>query len=876
MAGTRILKQTDAAERARLLEVASYDVALDLTVGDKTFVSLTTVEFGCSEPGASTEIELAAENIRSATLNGEPVDTAGYTPEAGLTLTGLAADNTLVIEADCAYSTAGQGLHRMVDGVDGEVYLYSQFEVADAQRMFACFDQPDLKAEFTLRVTVPEHWRAISNMPVASEEPLERASAGEGRAERSASGSQSASGRPSGGFTLPKAKVVHFEKAPRMSTYLYALCAGPYHEVTTEHDGIVYGLYCRESMKQYLDAEGVFEITRQGFDHFHANFGVRYPLPKYDQVFAPEYNMGAMENYGCVTIAEASYLFRSQVTDFELEQRANVILHEMAHMWFGDLVTMRWWDDLWLNESFADWAAHWANVEATKYSEAWTTFLSLRKTWGYRQDQLSSTHPVYTDMPDLEAVAANFDGITYAKGASILKQLVAYVGIEPFLAGLRDYFGKHQWGNATFGDLLSSLESASGRELREWAAQWLETMQVNTLRPEVSVDGDGNYTSVAVRQEAPADYPTLRTHRIGVGLYDLVDGKLVKRDRIELDVAGELTEIPGLAGVRQPDVLLLNDEDLTYAKIRLDERSLATVVDHVAAFESSLSRALVWTAAFDMVRDAEMAASDFVRLVASGLPAERDINIVTAILRQVGTAISLFATPEHAPELRALAAKAAKDAMSAAEPGSGFHLQWTKAFADLARDEADLAMLRGWLAGEGVPAGLSVDTDLRWHLIIALAGKGAVGRAEIDAELERDNTADGQRKATIAGASLPDAESKAAVWERLTTDSELANWAQRSMQLGFWHPDQLELTADYVVKFLASVPVVWEMRNTTVAMEYASMGFPRLYVDEKTLTLVDAWLSEGDRPDAMRRFIAEGRDDIARALRARARDAVTG
>ena len=847
MAGTRILKQTDATERARLLEVASYDVALDLTVGDKTFVSLTTVEFGCSEPGASTEIELTAENIRSATLNGEPVDTAGYTPEAGLTLTGLAAGNTLIIEADCAYSTAGQGLHRMVDGVDGEVYLYSQFEVADAQRMFACFDQPDLKAEFTLRVTVPEHWRAISNMPVASEELLERA--------------------------YDKAKIVHFDKAPRMSTYLYALCAGPYHEVTTEHDGIVYGLYCRESMKQYLDAEGVFEITRQGFDHFHEHFGVRYPLPKYDQVFAPEYNMGAMENYGCVTIAEASYLFRSQVTDFELEQRANVILHEMAHMWFGDLVTMRWWDDLWLNESFADWASHWANVEATKYNEAWTTFLSLRKTWGYRQDQLSSTHPVYTAMPDLEAVAANFDGITYAKGASILKQLVAYVGIEPFLAGLRDYFGKHQWGNATFGDLLSSLESASGRELRDWAAQWLETMQVNTLRPEVSVDADGNYTAVAIRQEAPADYPTLRTHRIGVGLYDLTGGKLVKRDRIELDVAGELTELPQLLGVRRPDVLLLNDEDLTYAKIRLDDRSLATVVEHVATFESSLSRALVWTAAFDMVRDAEMAASDFVKLVVSGLPTERDINIVTAVLRQLGQAISVYATPEHSAALRTDAAAAAKGAMLAAQPGSGFHLQWTKAFSDLARDEADVAMLRGWLDGVDVPAGLTVDTDLRWHLLISLAGKGAVGRAEIDAELERDNTADGQRKATIADASLPDAASKAAVWEKLTTDPELANWAQRSMQMGFWHPDQRELTAAYVSKFLDSVPVVWEMRNTTVAMEYASIGFPRLYVDESTLALVDAWLADGERPDAMRRFIAEGRDDIARGLDARARDA---
>ncbi|GLZ75835.1 aminopeptidase N [Actinorhabdospora filicis] len=847
MAGTRILKQTEAAERARILEVASYDVALDLTVGDKTFVSKTTVSFSCSEPGASTSIDLAAEHIRYATLNGEAVDTAGYSPETGLALVGLAAENTLVIEADCLYNHAGQGLHRMVDAVDGEAYLYSQFEVADAQRMFACFDQPDLKAEFVLHVTVPEHWRGISNMPVASEEPLDR--------------------------EFDKAKVVHFETAPRMSTYLYALCAGPYHEVLDEHDGIGLGLYCRQSMKQYLDAEGVFEITRQGFDHFNGKFGVKYPLPKYDQVFAPEYNMGAMENYGCVTIAEASYLFRSQVTDFELEQRANVILHEMAHMWFGDLVTMRWWDDLWLNESFADWASHWANVEATRYTEAWTTFLAMRKTWGYRQDQMSSTHPVYADMPDLEAVAANFDGITYAKGASILKQLVAYVGIDPFLAGLRAYFEKHQWGNATFSDLLSALEAASGRELRDWAAQWLETVQVNTLRPVVEVDGDGNYTSVAIRQEAPAEHPTLRTHRIGVGLYDLVDGKLVRREAIELDVAGELTGVPQLTGVRRPDVLLLNDEDLTYAKIRLDEHSLATVVDHVAAFESSLPRALIWTAAFDMVRDAEMSASDFVKLIATGLPAERDINIVTALLRNLGAAINLYATPENAPALRAIAATAAREAMLAAEPGSGFQLQWTKAFTDLARDEADVTLVKGWLDGAAVPDGLTVDTDLRWHIVIGLAGVGALSQADVDAELERDNTADGQRKAATAGAAIPDADSKAAVWARLAADAELPNWAQRALLSGFWHADQRELTAEYVVKFLDSVPEVWNMRNTTIAMEYVAMAFPRLYVDDATLALVDEWLTDDSRPDMMRRFVAEGRDDIARALAARARDA---
>ncbi|HEY0699921.1 MAG TPA: aminopeptidase N, partial [Micromonospora sp.] len=551
--------------------------------GNRTFRSVTEVRFRCAEPGASTFIEVAADSVRSATLNGEPVDISGWSAEAGLRLTGLAAENTLVVEGDFLYSASGQGLHRSVDPVDGETYLYSQFETADAQRVFACFDQPDLKSVYTWHASVPAHWRVVSNMPVEREEP-----AGE------------------------DTRTVHFATSPRMSTYVTALCAGPYHEVRYTHDGIDLGYFCRASMAEYLDADDLHLITTQGFDFFHEQFGVRYPLPKYDQLWVPDFNAGAMENFGCVTNAESHYIFRSQVTDYEYEQRANTVLHELAHMWFGDLVTMRWWNDLWLNESFAEWASHWANTNATRFTDAWTTFLSVRKNWGYRQDQLSSTHPVYCEMPDLEAVEVNFDGITYAKGASVIKQLVAYVGIEPFLAGLRAYFGKHAWGNATFDDLLSELEAASGRELRKFAAQWLETAQVNTLRPEVSIGADGSYQRVAVRQEAPADYPTLRTHRIGVGLYDLADGRLVRRDRIEVDVTGERTELTQLAGVPAAEVLLLNDDDRTYAKLRLDERSMAGVVQHIAGLDSSLARALCWAAAWDMVRDAELATRDYL------------------------------------------------------------------------------------------------------------------------------------------------------------------------------------------------------------------------------------------------------------------------
>src|SRR5439155_2813159 len=447
-----------------------------------------------------------------------------------------------------------------------------------------------------------------------------------------------------------------------------------------------------------------------------------------------------------------------------------------AHMWFGDLVTMRWWDDLWLNESFAEWASHWCSSEATRFTDAWTTFLSLRKAWGYRQDQLSSTHPIYCDILDVTAVEVNFDGITYAKGAGVIKQLVAYVGREAFVTGLRAYFRAHAWGNATFDDLLGALERSSGRELRKFAAEWLETAQVNTLRTDVAVDADGNYTSVAVLQEAPAEYPTLRTHRIAIGLYDLVEGApgeratLVRRERIEVDVEGARTEIPALAGARQPDVLLLNDDDLSYTKIRLDERSLATIVDHIAGFPSSLPRGLVWAAAWDMVRDAEMATRDYVRLVVAGLPHEPHVNLVTVILRQVQGALSLYADPAWAPTGRRDLADAAAGALRAAAPGSGLQLAWARGFVTAARSDADFAVLRGWLDGVDVPPGLTVDTELRWSLLQALVAGGAAGPEEIEAELDTDRTASGEREAALARALVPAAGAKAETWRRLVDD----------------------------------------------------------------------------------------------------------
>jgi aminopeptidase N len=850
VAGVRILTQIEAAERARLLDVTAYDITLDLTdgtggPGERTFRSISRIRFSCAEPGASSFIEVAAERLHSAQLNGAPVDTSAWTAEAGLELSDLAAENTLEIEGDFLYTNSGQGLHRTVDPVDKEVYLYSQFETADAQQVFACFDQPDLKSVFTWHAVVPAHWKVFSTSVID-------------RVER-----DEAEGT----------RTVHFVQSVRMSTYFTALCAGPYHEVRETHDGIDLGLFVRDSMKQYLDADNLFLLTRQGFDFFHSQFRRRYPLPKYDQVWVPDFNAGAMENFGCIVHAESAYIFRSQVTDYEHERRANTILHELAHMWFGDLVTMRWWDDIWLNESFAEWAAHWANAEATRFSDAWTTFLTVRKNWGYRQDQLSSTHPVYAEMPDVAAVEANFDGITYAKGASVIKQVVTYVGLDAFLQGLRAYFEAHAWGNATFDDLLTALETASGKRLREFVSLWLETAQVNTLRPQIELAADGTYASVDVLQEAPAEHPTLRTHRIAIGLYDLDGDRLVRRNRIDVTVSGASTPVPELAGVRVPDVLLLNDDDLTYTKLRLDDRSMSTVLDHLTGFESSLARALCWMAAWDMTRDAELATRDYIRLVCSALPAESDINLVTLALRQAVQALQQYADPAWTATGLKMIADMCRTAVATAEPGSGHQIAWARGYASAASEPADLEVLAGWRNGEGLPKGLVVDTDMRWTLLAPLVAHGVASPAEIEAEFAQDRTVGGERHAATARALIPTAQAKAETWRLLTAEQQPINSIQRAMLLGFYHWTQTEITEPYITLYFEVVDRIWETRDTEPGSEFMLLGFPGLHIRQSTVDAVDAWLAEPGHAPQLRRLVADGRDGLLRSLAARARDA---
>jgi aminopeptidase N len=843
------LTRDEARTRARLLAVDAYDVHLDLTTGDKTFRSETLARFRASEAGASVRIDLAADSVRSVTLNGVELDPFEISVAGGLRLPDLAADNELRVVADCLYMHTGEGMHRFVDPADGEVYLYTQFEANEAHRVYACFDQPDLKAVFNLTVDGPEAWTVLSNEPVTSMEPLRD---GVSR------------------WT--------FAPTPKVSTYITVICAGPFYGLTDTYDradgtSIPLGFYCRASLGSYLDPDELIELTRQGFAFFEEQFGRRYPFTKYDQVGVAEFNAGAMENSGCVTFHEDYFVFRSKVTDALRDSRANTLLHEMAHMWFGDLVTMRWWDDLWLNESFAEFMAYDSGARATRFASSWTSFATGRKAWGYRQDQLPSTHPIVADAPDIETVKANFDGITYAKGASVLRQLVAWVGADEFMAGLRAYFDKHAWGNTTLADLLVELEETSGRDLTLWSKEWLETAGCNTLRPEYELSPDGTYTSLSVLQDAPADHPTLRSHRIAIGLYDREGEHLVRRRRVEIDVEGSRTQVPELVGEHQPDLLLVNDDDLTFAKIRLDERSLRTLSSGLGRLESSLARALCWSAAWDMTRDAEMRGRDFVTLVANRVGAETDITTVQTVLGQATLAIDVYVDPAQAETSRRELAASLTTLIQEAEPESDLQLAYVRALGRAASTPEALDLLSGLLDGSVVLEGLVVDADLRWRLIRRLVQTGRLSDPAIDAELANDVTSNGQREAATVRAARPTAEAKAEAWRAVVDQDELPNSLQAATILGFADPAQPDLLRPYVQRYFDSVADVWEQRTIEMASNVAIGLFPGHFVEQGTVDLTTAYLDEHpDLAPALARLLAEGRDGIERALRARAAD----
>ncbi len=852
------LTRVEARERASVVATRSYEVELDLTTGPEAFRAVTTVRFA-GTPGASTFIDLIAREVVSVDLNGASLDPAEVFADSRIALPQLAAENVLTIVSDQLYTNTGEGLHRFVDPADGEVYLYSQFEVPDSRRMFAVFEQPDLKATFRFTVTAPARWQVISNQPTPEAVPV-------------------------GGRDDEAAAVWAFEPTPVMSSYITALIAGPYREVRSEltsADGrvIPLGVFCRASLFDYLDADYIFDKTREGFEFFEREFDYPYPFDKYDQIFAPEYNMGAMENVGAVTFTEA-YVFRSQVTDAMRERRVVTILHELAHMWFGDLVTMRWWNDLWLNESFAEYMSTLGVAEATEWSDCWTTFVASEKSWAYRQDQRPSAHPSGAEIRDLEDVQVNFDGITYAKGASVLKQLVAWVGREPFMRGVHEYFVKHHHSNTELVDLLTELEAQSGRDLTGWSQKWLETAGVNTLRPVFTLDDEGRYASFAIEQTGqatdpePAEEPTLRPHRIAVGLYEDQGGRLVRAKRIELDVDGPLTEVAALVGEAQPALLLLNDDDLTYAKIRLDDRSLATATARIRDIDDPLARALVWGTLWDQTRDAEFPPSRFVDVVLAGVAAETNSTTLRTLINQLLLAAGSYVTPERRAATLSKVADALWQLALAAAPGSDLQFQFVKAFAQLAASDAQLDTVLALLEERAPLEGLDIDTDLGWELLISLAAGGRATREEIEATLAEDRTASGQQSAAHAHAALPTVDDKARAWASVFDEAGLPNAIVRATGLGFLRAHDLALLEPYIERFFDAALGIYQSRSHAIVEEIVDGFYPAPLASETLRAATVAWLGANvDAPPALRRMIVEHLAGVERALAAQAADA---
>jgi len=867
-----VLTRDEARQRAETVREVSYAVALDLTGDAHTFRSTTRVTFAASQ-GADTVIDLVAERVHRAELNGAPLP-ADDLAEGRLHLRGLAADNELLVEADCAYERTGVGLHRFADPVDGAVYLHTQFEPFDAHRVYACFDQPDLKAPFALTVTAPSDWVVLSNT-VESD-----------RAEVT---------------TAPGAEATRWTFPPTLpiSTYLTALVAGPFKGVQRTHEGIELGWWARASLFPYLeaDADELFTVTAQGFDYFQSVFAIPYPFGRYDQVLVPEFNFGAMENPGCVTYNEA-YVFRSAVTDARRQARASTILHEMAHMWFGNLVTMRWWDDLWLNESFATYMGHRALVEATRFTDAWAAFAAQLKAWALEQDQLPSTHPITADLVDTDAIRTHFDGITYAKGASVLKQLVAWVGDEGFFAGIRDYFARHEYGNAELADFLGALEEASGRDLAAWSQEWLETSGVETLTVERE---DGGVRLTPLPPEVGDDLT--RRHRLTVGAYGDAGAAatspatgadagptgqpLSRLAHATVDVPGQPTGVVLGAGASargapatgwpapEAPIVLPNDTDDAFVKLRLDERTVAALGERLGDLDDAVASAVAWGALWEQVRDAELPAGDLVDLVARHAAALSDLTALQLVQRRGVAAADRYGAPTRRADAHARLLAAAQHALKGCAPGGDHQLAWVQHLIEVgpATDVDHRAWLVGLLRGEAEVPGLAVDQDLRWSLIVRLSADGAADEEVVAAELERDPTDLGVRRAATARAARPGAGSKEHAWQALLTDRELPLATLRAMASGFWRYGQEEVLAAFAERYPEAVAAAWRDRNLEEALSLTRQLYPSTVITERTLEIADGVLADDDLPDPARRVVSEERAGTARALAARQADA---
>ncbi|MCQ4204037.1 aminopeptidase N [Streptomyces sp. NPDC058783] len=825
-----VLTRDEAQTRSRLLDVHHYAIDLDLTRGDDTFDSRTVIRFTVRGDTDSTDtfVEVKPAELRAVTLDGQPLDPAAL-DENRLALKNLApGEHELRVDAAMRYSRTGEGMHRFTDPTDGETYVYTQLFLDDVQRVYAAFDQPDLKAVFDLTVTAPEGWTVLAN----------------GITEHTGDGRWKAA------------------TTPLISTYLVAVAAGPWHSVRTEHRGLPFGIHCRRSLAPHLDADAdeLFDVTRACFDRYHEKFTEPYPFDSYDQAFVPEFNAGAMENPGLVTFRD-EFVFRSAVTETQRQTRAMVVAHEMAHMWFGDLVTLRWWDDIWLNESFAEYMGYQTTAEATRFTDTWTDFGVTRKAWGYDADQRPSTHPVAPeDVRDTASALLNFDGISYAKGASALRQLVAWLGEKDFLAGINTHFERHKFANASLADFIDSLAAATDRDVHAWADAWLRTTGVDTLTPGIAGDNGSRVLTVHRTGERP--------HRIAVGLYDQdpgEEGRLTPRERLDIDVPQDGPRPIG----KLPALVVLNDGDLSYAKIRFDADSFRAVRESLSGLPDPLTRAVVWNALRDAVRDGELPAATYLDIARTHLPHETDLALVDGVLAfAAGQVADRYVTPEQRPAALNTLAELCRDLIRRTEDGDhpGLRLIAVRHRISTAAHPDTIA---AWLADGTVPGGPELDPELRWRILTRLAVLGATDEAAIAAELASDPSATGQEGAARCRAALPDAEAKARAWDAMFASDDLSNYLFTATAQGFWQPEQADLVAGYVPRYYTEAVALAARRGPAIADAAGRWAFPAHAVDADTLRLGQECLAGADPIPALRRKLTDQLDDLARALRVR-------
>ena len=825
------LTRLEAEARSALINVTGYRVELDLAQGATTFESSSTVRFTCTEPGASTFLDVKPNQLHRVTLNGVDLDLTSFDGER-IELTGLAAGNEVVATATMRYSNDGQGLHRAVDSADEQHYVYGHSFLDAAPRVFGCFDQPDLKAPYDVRVTAPPEWIVLGN----------------GAATRTGAGT----------WVLATTKP--------LATYFFTVCAGPYVSVTTVHDGIPLGIHARASLREPLErqAEQMLTITAQSFDYYHRLFGIRYPFGEYHQVFVPEFNAGAMENPGCVTLRD-QYVFRGAMTHDEVLTRSSTITHEMAHMWFGDLVTMQWWDDLWLNESFAEYMSHRTLSEATEFTDAWVDSSMARKPWGYAAERMPSTHPVAgSPAPDAQSALQNFDGISYAKGAATLRQLIAHIGDAAFISGVAQYLRSHAYGNAALVDFLGAMERASGQDLQGWADAWLRTAGLDAVSVE-TVSDQGSIASATVRRTPPQAYPAARPHSIDVAGF--TTGAEVFR--VLTTVEEDETDLPELVGRPAANMLVPNATDLTWATIKLDPATVAAAPAELSAVPQAQARAVVWTALIDGVALAEIDPRHLLAVMATCWAHESNQSIINRVgLLMTQRIIPSFIAPGERDDAQAVIATAAASMFAAAEAGSSRALL---AARYLATSSADEDLLRRWAGGEGLPEGLEGDSDFRWVVVGNLARRGAIGSAGLHVALEQDRTMAGNLKWLQAKASEPDPAAKVWAWEQLTGENGRSNYELNALAAGFWHANDQDVLRPYVARYFVDVPALSGRVGEDALGRVAALAYPANLVEASTADQSEAALGRPDLTASVRRAIVDADSQLREALASRAR-----